>query len=397
MAKRIYLLDIYEKNISGFTTYKQKLFSCLKGYEDFRAYHIVLKFPTDEFFIDSKEGVITFYIPEIYGDNNVYTITALLKLYILNSPDNIFIQNFAPAYPLLRILKETFPLCKIIYVIHDFMWATYLMGDVEYFKKIIAGEMSCKNDSLIFKLYKDGLNSFAISDKIICLSEDTFKLLVGTYFIAPSKIRLIPNGLKDSYVKYNPNIRQQYNILKDDKVILFVGRVCQQKGALDLLAAFKSIVSIIPNCWLMIAGSIDNASISVIEDCVRTHILILGVLSKERLYELYQMADIGIVSSYYEQCSYTGIEMQMFGLPIVASNSFGVRCMFKDTNAIVYSIHRSDTKSTIAELSDKIIKILTLPKANIEKLKNISRSQYESTYTHDKMKAKYKQMFSSLL
>ena len=397
MAKRIYLLDIYEKNISGFTTYKQELFSCLKGYEDFRAYHIVLKFPTDEFFIDSKEGVITFYIPEIYGDNSVYTITALLKLYILNSPDNIFIQNFAPAYPLLRILKETFPLCKIIYVIHDFMWATYLMGDVEYFKKIIAGEMSCKNDSLIFKLYKDGLNSFAISDKIICLSEDTFKLLVGTYFIAPSKIRLIPNGLKDSYVKYNPNIRQQYNILKDDKVILFVGRVCQQKGALDLLAAFKSIVSIIPNCWLMIAGSIDNASISVIEDCVRTHILILGVLSKERLYELYQMADIGIVSSYYEQCSYTGIEMQMFGLPIVALNSFGVRCMFKDTNAIVYSIHRSDTKSTIAELSDKIIKILTLPKANIEKLKNISRSQYESTYTHDKMKAKYKQMFSSLL
>ena len=397
MAKRIYLLDIYEKNISGFTTYKQELFSCLKDYEDFRAYHIVLKFPTDEFFIDSKEGVITFYIPEIYGDNNVYTITALLKLYILNSPDNIFIQNFAPAYPLLRILKETFPLCKIIYVIHDFMWATYLMGDVEYFKKIIAGEMSCKNDSLIFKLYKDGLNSFAISDKIICLSEDTFKLLVGTYFIAPSKIRLIPNGLKDSYVKYNPNIRQQYNILKDDKVILFVGRVCQQKGALDLLAAFKSIVSIIPNCWLMIAGSIDNASISVIEDSVRTHILILGVLSKERLYELYQMADIGIVSSYYEQCSYTGIEMQMFGLPIVASNSFGVRCMFKDTNAIVYSIHRSDTKSTIAELSDKIIKILTLPKANIEKLKNISRSQYESTYTHDKMKAKYKQMFSSLL
>lgn len=305
--------------------------------------------------------------------------------------------NFAPAYPLLRILKETFPLCKIVYVIHDFMWATYLMGDVEYFKKIIAGEMSCKNDSLIFKLYKDGLNSFAISDKIICLSEDTFKLLVGTYFIAPSKIRLIPNGLKDSYVKYNPNIRQQYNILKDDKVILFVGRVCQQKGALDLLAAFKSIVSIIPNCWLMIAGSIDNASISVIEDCVRTHILILGVLSKERLYDLYQMADIGIVPSYYEQCSYTGIEMQMFGLPIVASNSFGVRCMFKDTNAIVYSIHRSDTKSTIAELSDKIIKILTLPKANIEKLKNISRSQYESTYTHDKMKAKYKQMFSSLL
>ncbi len=397
MAKRIYLLDIYEKDISGFTTYKQELFSCLKGYEDFSAYHIVLNFPTDEFFIDSKEGVITFYIPEIYGDNNVYTITALLKLYILNSPDNIFIQNFAPAYPLLKILRETFPLCKIIYVIHDFMWATYLMGDVEYFKKIIAGEMSCKNDSLIFKLYKDGLNSFAISDKIICLSDDTCKLLVGTYFIAPSKIRLIPNGLKDSYVKYNPNIRQQYNIQKDDKVILFVGRICQQKGALDLLAAFKSIVSIIPNCWLMIAGSIDNTSISVIEDCVRTHILILGVLSKERLYELYQMADIGIVSSYYEQCSYTGIEMQMFGLPIVASNSFGVRCMFNETNAMIYKIHQDNPKSTIVELSSKITDMLKQPKVDIDTFKKASRFQYESTYTHDKMSIEYKQMFLSLL
>ena len=277
------------------------------------------------------------------------------------------------------------------------MWATYLMGDVEYFKKIIAGEMSCKNDSLIFKLYKDGLNSFAISDKIICLSDDTFKLLVGTYSIAPSKIRLIPNGLKDSYVKYNPNIRQQYNILKDDKVILFVGRVCQQKGALDLLAAFKSIVSIIPNCWLMIAGSIDNASISVIEDCVRTHILILGVLSKERLYELYQMADIGIVSSYYEQCSYTGIEMQMFGLPIVVSNSFGVRCMFNETNAMIYKIHQDNPKSTIVELSSKITDMLKLSKADMDTFKKASRFQYESIYTHDKMSIEYKQMLLSLL
>ena len=44
MAKRIYLLDIYEKNISGFTTYKQELFSCLKGYEDFRAYRIKISY-----------------------------------------------------------------------------------------------------------------------------------------------------------------------------------------------------------------------------------------------------------------------------------------------------------------------------------------------------------------
>ncbi len=39
MAKKNYFLDIYEKEITGFTTYKQELFSCLKDYEDFTTYH----------------------------------------------------------------------------------------------------------------------------------------------------------------------------------------------------------------------------------------------------------------------------------------------------------------------------------------------------------------------
>ena len=83
---------------------------------------------------------------------------------------------------------------------------------------------------------------------------------------------------------------------------------------------------------------IDGYSIGRISADYRKNITILGVVSKDCLYGWYRAADAGIVPSYYEQCSYSGIEMKMFGLPIVASSGFGVRRMFTPENSIVADI-----------------------------------------------------------
>ena len=53
----------------------------------------------------------------------------------------------------------------------------------------------------------------------------------------------------------------------------------------------------------------------------------IGYLQKNELEKWYQLVDIGVLPSYSEQCSYTGIEMMMYSLPIVASDGFGVRIM----------------------------------------------------------------------
>ena len=65
----------------------------------------------------------------------------------------------------------------------------------------------------------------------------------------------------------------------------------------------------------------------------------IGYLQKNELEKWYQLVDIGVLPSYSEQCSYTGIEMMMYSLPIVASDGFGVRNMFHDgSNACIASI-----------------------------------------------------------
>ena len=55
-----------------------------------------------------------------------------------------------------------------------------------------------------------------------------------------------------------------------------------------------------------------------------------GKLSKQELYQFYQIADVGVMLSKHEQCSFVAIEMMMHGIPIIASDSTGLDEMVSD-------------------------------------------------------------------
>lgn len=81
---------------------------------------------------------------------------------------------------------------------------------------------------------------------------------------------------------------------------------------------------------------------------ISTKVTYTGHLERKELKKWYQMADIGVIPSYTEQCSYVGIEMMMHGLPIVTSDGFGLRDMFKDQgNAIVVPIGKRTKKMVL--------------------------------------------------
>ena len=43
-------------------------------------------------------------------------------------------------------------------------------------------------------------------------------------------------------------------------------------------------------------------------------------MEKKELYEIYQMADVGVVPSLYEPFGYVAVEMMMHRLPIVVTS-----------------------------------------------------------------------------
>ena len=59
-------------------------------------------------------------------------------------------------------------------------------------------------------------------------------------------------------------------------------------------------------------------------------VIFTGKLRKDQLYRFYQIADIGVLPSCQEQCSYVGIEMLMHGIPLVGTDAMGISEMIEE-------------------------------------------------------------------
>ena len=133
----VYFIDIYEDSVSGFTTYKEEFLQCVLDL-GYYLHCIILNAPVKDFNIFEENDIEYIKIPNACRRES---IGCLLSLYIKDSTTNIFIHNFSVAYPVLEMLKKDFPLSKLVFIIHDFIWASYVNGDIARFKKIIRGEI----------------------------------------------------------------------------------------------------------------------------------------------------------------------------------------------------------------------------------------------------------------
>lgn len=135
-------------------------------------------------------------------------------------------------------------------------------------------------------------------------------------------------------------LRKNLGFAEDDIVLLYVGRTVEAKGFDNLLLAFEKLSKNNSRLRLIVAGEIFRLNeFAQITKYSATRITYLGLIAKEQLQKWYNIADFGLLPSYTEQCSYTGIEMMAQKLLIVTTNGNGLSDMFTDKiNAIVCPI-----------------------------------------------------------
>lgn len=187
---------------------------------------------------------------------------------------------------------------------------------------------------------------------------------------------------------------------EQEQILLFVGRVTESKGVIVLVEAFKKVLLSCPCARLVIAGNVNFVELEKLLKCsssIAPRVTVTGLLDKDSLYKWYSIAQVGVIPSYYEQCSYVGIEMLMYGLPIVAVNNYGVRNMFHDgINAKMISAGRQKRKNY---LIDKLAAaIVSLLKSDSERkiLAEKARNYYENHYQVQRMENEYKFFIESL-
>lgn len=394
----IYIIGMYDRRITGFYTYRQELSQSLKEQPNLSVNIVNLRCPISEFQIVENEG-ITIYNCPVTPQNPLEVNGGLLSLYIKDLENNVFLVNFSPSTSTVRMLRAYFGRGRILYVIHDFMWASFLCGDIRRLKIILKEQGEDHLNQLVCQTYADGLTTFELSDGIVCLSEDTYQLLLDIYGVSRQKIALIPNGLKDvfGYSGYLGRNSVSHSWLGNSKILLYVGRISEQKGLCALLGGFGKVLKTFPNCKLVLIGEVDGKIIGSIDDNIRSNVIFLGIQPKERVYEWYRLADIGILPSYYEQCSYTGIEMKMFGLLVISSDGFGIRRMFTRDNAIVAAIgDRDNPQEFQRNLIASITEALMCAAERQNELRRQSRLDYLNRYTTNTLSIGYRRLFEKL-
>jgi len=381
--------------VYGIGTYIRELSAALKG-SAINVYVVHLMFDKPDMEMVETDNVWHWFIPspinrntsldriqqsELYYRNVVY----LLQLQIMDTKELVFHMNYNESGKFVEELKKTFD-CKIISTLHYLDWCFKLSGNLTRFRNHLMSEKShiTEDTNKISEVYREEKEYLEEVDHIICLSENTRQIILNDYMIKSCKISLVYNGLTDSAsVSTKSVLRQKYRI-PDVPIILFVGRLhdSNNKGLKNALQAFKIVLNTLPHCHFIIVGSGEfDIYLKECED-IWTLVTWTGLIEKEKLYDLYSIADIGVMPSFHEQCSYVAIEMMMHGVPLVAAGT-GLCEMVEDrVTGLHIPVSEYEDRAEIDNylLAEKMLYLLQHPKER-QRMGANARKRYETVYS----------------
>ena len=143
----------------------------------------------------------------------------------------------------------------------------------------------------------------------------------------------------------------------NEHIVLFVGRLDDIKGVEYLIRAFRSLLKKVPDSRLVIVG--DGNFDFCLKECVHIwhRITFTGKLKQKMLRKFYQIADVGVMPSFHEQCSYVAIEMMMHGIPLVGTDSTGLKEMLGSNQK--YMMKTSEEANNVSLSVEDLAETLT--------------------------------------
>jgi glycosyltransferase len=364
---------------------------------------------TSEVKITEKEGYMKIEIPysaaPVNNARKYYyrNVAYLLKEFMAEDKgiEYLFHLNFMGEEDFVRHLKKMFH-CKIIQAVHYTDWSFLLSGNRSQFRRIISTATRTGTEKelhhTVKELYRSEKKLFERVDRIVCLSENTRRIIEEDYRIDPQKLSVIYNGLSDEKSKEEKGVLRSKYGLTDVPVVLFTGRLDEIKGLKYAIQSFKIVLKTIPYCRMIIIGN-GNFDLYTKEcEDIWINVTFTGLIDRQHLYEFYTVADLGVMPSLHEQCSYVAIEMMMHGVPLVASTSTGLCEMVEDgvTGLHVPVEEFSDRVEIRPEtLAEKMLYLLQHPEER-ERLGRNARRRYEAVYSLKVMSENMIELYSDL-
>jgi len=246
-------------------------------------------------------------------------------------------------------------------IIHAHDWMTYPAGIVLAAitgKPLIVHVHSTEFDrsgphvnQIIYDIERQGMQRAA---KVIAVSHYTRSIIISRYGVSGDKIEVVYNGVERNGNGHWP--LAETGIRKDEKIVLFLGRITMQKGPEYFLHAAKKVLEVMPNVKFVMAGSGDlmHHAIELAAQLGIGHkVLFTGFLRGDDVQKIYQMADLYVMPSVSEPFGIAPLEALGNDVPVIISKQSGV------SEVLIHAL-KVDFWD-VNEIANKIVAVLKYP------------------------------------
>jgi glycosyltransferase involved in cell wall biosynthesis len=245
-------------------------------------------------------------------------------------------------------------------VIHAHDWMTYRAGiavSAMTGKPLVVHIHSTEFDrsgehvnQIIYDIERQGLN---FASRVIAVSSLTKNLVVSRYGVPADRVEVVYNA-----IDFNGHEPPQLppDIERDEKLVLFLGRITMQKGPEYFLAAAKRVLEVMDNVRFIMAGWGDmiRRTIELAAEMGIGHkVLFTGFLRGKDVDRVFRMADLYVMPSVSEPFGIAPLEAISNDVPVIISKQSGVSEVL--THALKVDFW------DVNEMANKIIAVLRHP------------------------------------
>ena len=204
-------------------------------------------------------------------------------------------------------------------------------------------------NQMIYDIERAGMER---ADKIIAVSHFTRNIIISRYGIPGDKVEVVYNGVEHNDDWYLADT----GIERDEKIILFLGRITMQKGPEYFLRAAKKVLDVVDNVKFVMVGSGDlmEHTVSLAAELGIGHrVLFTGFLRGDEVSHIYKMADLYVMPSVSEPFGIAPLEALNHDVPVIISKQSGVSEVL--THALKVDFWDVD------EIANKMVAVLKYP------------------------------------
>jgi glycogen synthase len=204
-------------------------------------------------------------------------------------------------------------------------------------------------NQVVYDIERQGLQR---ADKVIAVSQFTRGIVISRYGIPGDKVTVVYNG-----VERNGNWSvAPINIHRNEKLVLFLGRITMQKGPEYFLYAAQKVLEVMDNVKFVMAGSGDlmHRSVELAAQLgIGQKVLFTGFLRGDDVQRIFKMADLYVMPSVSEPFGIAPLEALDNDVPVIISKQSGVSEVLRHALKVDFW--------DINEMANKMVAVLKYP------------------------------------